>query len=246
MLSVGGFWLEEGLLVRIAIIPARGGSKRIPRKNIRLFAGKPMIDYAISAARESQLFDHLIVSTDDPEIAEISLTLGAEVPFSRPSELSDDHTPTVPVIAHAIRECQAAGWDLNEVCCIYPGVPFIRTSDLAAAFELLRRGGGAGYTFPVTPFPAAIQRALRRLPDGSVSPFDPRHVNTRTQDLEPAFHDAGQFYWGGVSAWLNGLSIHAHGAAIVLPEWRVVDIDTEDDWVRAELLFKTTVLGHAQ
>jgi pseudaminic acid cytidylyltransferase len=232
--------------VRIAIIPARGGSKRIPRKNIRLFAGKPMIDYAISAARDSRLFNHVIVSTDDPEIADISRSLGAEVPFVRPPELSDDHTPTVPVIAHAIRQCQASGWDPHQVCCIYPGVPFIRASDLAEALQLLLQRDGAGYAFPVTPFPAAIQRALRRSSDGSVEPFDSRYLNTRTQDLEAAYHDAGQFYWGRVSAWLSGLSIHAHGAAIVLPEWRVVDIDTEDDWLRAELLFKTMILGHAQ
>jgi pseudaminic acid cytidylyltransferase len=232
--------------VRIAIIPARGGSKRIPRKNIRLFAGKPMIYYAINAARESELFDHVIVSTDDTEIAEISISLGAAVPFTRPPELSDDHTPTVPVISHAIRQCQAAGWDPLEVCCIYPGVPFIRAKDLAEALKLLRQRDGSGYAFPVTPFPAAIQRALRRLSDGGVEPFDSRYVNTRTQDLEVAYHDAGQFYWARMSTWLSALSIHAHGAAIVLPEWRVVDIDTEDDWLRAELLFKTMVLGHAQ
>ncbi len=223
--------------MRIAIIPARGGSKRIPRKNIRLFAGKPMIDYAIRAARDSNLFDRVIVSTDDQEIANVAISLGAEIPFERPLELSDDHTPTVPVIAHAIRQCQNGGWDPHEVCCIYPGVPFIRASDLAAALQLLRQRDGSGYVFPVTPFPAAIQRALRRSSDGGVEPFDSRYVNIRTQDLEPAYHDAGQFYWGGVSAWLRGLSIHAHGAAIVLPEWRVVDIDTEDDWRRAEIIF---------
>jgi len=237
MWSVGGLSLEEVFRVRIAIIPARGGSKRIPRKNIRMFAGKPMIDYAISAARRSELFDHVIVSTDDPEIAEISISLGAAVPFTRPPELSDDHTPTVPVIAHAIRQCQMIGLDPAHVCCIYPGVPFIRASDLAEAFQLLLKRDGSGYAFPVTPFPAAIQRALRRSSDGSVEPFDSRYVNTRTQDLEPAYHDAGQFYWGGVLAWLGGLSVHAHGAAIVLPEWRVVDIDTEDDWQRAEIIF---------
>jgi len=223
--------------VRIAIIPARGGSKRIPRKNIRLFAGKPMISYAISAALTSGLFDRVVVSTDDAEIAEISKSLGADVPFARPADLSDDHTPTVPVIAHAIRQCQMIGLDPAAVCCIYPGVPFIRASDLAEAFQLLLKRDGAGYTFPVTPFPAAIQRALRRSSDGIVEPFDSRYVNARTQDLEPAYHDAGQFYWGGVSAWLGGLCIHAHGAAIVLPEWRVVDIDTEDDWRRAEIIF---------
>lgn len=236
MSSVAISELEEST-VRIAVIPARGGSKRIPRKNIRFFAGKPMIAYAIGAALESGLFDRVVVSTDDAEIAEISKSLGADVPFTRPADLSDDHTPTVPVIAHAIRQCQMDGLDPAEVCCIYPGVPFIRASDLAEALQLLQRRDGFGYAFPVTPFPAAIQRALRRSSDGRVEPFDSSYVNTRTQDLEPAYHDAGQFYWGGVSAWLNARSIHAHGAAIVLPEWRVVDIDTEDDWRRAEIIF---------
>jgi pseudaminic acid cytidylyltransferase len=223
--------------VRIAVIPARGGSKRIPRKNIRPFAGRPMIGYAIGAALESGLFEHVIVSTDDAEIAEISRSLGAETPFTRPPELSDDHTPTVPVIAHAVSRCQALGWEPREVCCIYPGVPFIRIADLTAALDLLGNRGGSGFVFPVAPFPAAIQRALRRAPDGGVAPFDPRHINTRTQDLEPAYFDAGQFYWAQARTWLEGLSIHGHGAAIVLPEWRVVDIDTENDWLRAEIMF---------
>jgi pseudaminic acid cytidylyltransferase len=222
---------------RIAVIPARGGSKRIPRKNIRPFAGRPMIAYAIDAAQRSGLFAHVLVSTDDAEIAGIARDLGAELPFARPPELADDHTPTVPVIAHAIRECIALGWPVAQACCIYPGVPLIRAADVASALQLLDEHGGAGYTFPVTPFPSAIQRALRRGPDGRVAPFHPEYVDTRTQDLEPAYHDAGQFYWGSAEAWLAGLSIHAHGRAIVLPEWRVVDIDTPADWERAEALF---------
>ncbi len=224
--------------MKIAVIPARGGSKRIPRKNIKSFAGKPMIGYAIGAALDSGLFDRVVVSTDDDEISAIAARHGAECPFSRPPDLADDFTPTVPVIAHAIRACQQLGWDVAETCCIYPGVPFIRADDIRAALELLDQRGGVGYTFPVTAFPSPIQRALRRNVDGSVSPFDPQYVHTRTQDLEPAFHDAGQFYWGHAQRWLDGLSIHGNGAAIVLPEWRVVDIDTPDDWVRAEALYR--------
>ena len=225
--------------MKIAVIPARGGSKRIPRKNIRPFAGQPMVGYAIGAAWRSGLFDHVLVSTDDDEIAEIAREYGAELPFRRPPELADDLTPTVPVIAHAIRACQALGWDVAETCCIYPSVPFVRADDIRSALELLQVRGGVGYTFPVTGFPSPIQRALRRTPDGTVAPFHPEYVNTRTQDLEPAFHDAGQFYWAQARTWLDGLSIHGHGAAIVLPEWRVVDIDTADDWARAEALFET-------
>lgn len=224
--------------MRLAVIPARGGSKRIPRKNIRAFAGRPMIAYAIGAARASGLFDHVVVSTDDAEIAAIAAAEGAELPFTRPADLADDHTPTVPVIAHAIGACRALGWDVQQVCCIYPGVPLIRAEDIAEALRLLEAHGGSGYTFPVTPFPSAIQRALRRGADGRVAPFHPEYVNTRTQDLEPAFHDAGQFYWGQADAWLAGLSIHANGRAIVLPEWRVVDIDTPADWERAEALYR--------
>jgi pseudaminic acid cytidylyltransferase len=223
--------------MKIAIIPARGGSKRIPRKNIRVFAGRPMIAYAIDAARASGLFDHVVVSTDDNEIAQIARGHGADLPFMRPPELADDHTPTVPVIVHAIQACRALGWAVTQACCIYPGVPLIQANDIAAALALLDSMGGAGYTFPVTPFPSAIQRALRRAPDGRVEPFHPEYVDTRTQDLEPAYHDAGQFYWGGADTWLAGRSIHANGRSIVLPEWRVVDIDTPADWERAEALF---------
>jgi pseudaminic acid cytidylyltransferase len=223
--------------VKIAIIPARGGSKRIPRKNIRAFAGQPMIAYVIRAARESAVFDHVVVSTDDAEIAEIALTHGAEVPFTRPKELADDYTPTVPVIAHAIRACRELGWQVDETCCIYPGVPLIQAADITEALNLLQMYAGAGYTFPVAPFPSAIQRALRLSADGTVAPFNPQYVNTRTQDLEPAYHDAGQFYWAAAETWLAGLPIHANGRAIVLPEWRVVDIDTAADWERAEALY---------
>lgn len=223
----------------LAIIPARGGSKRIPRKNIRPFAGKPMIRYAIDAARESGLFDHVVVSTDDEEIAAIAAEAGAEVPFVRPPELADDHTPTVPVIAHAIEACRALGWEARFVCCIYPGVPLIRVGDLASALALVREG--APYAFPVAAFPSPIQRALRLGADGTVRPFQPEHAATRTQDLEPAYYDAGQFYWGQTEAWLEGLNIHRHAKAVVIPEWRVADIDTEDDWVRAEALHAALV-----
>jgi pseudaminic acid cytidylyltransferase len=226
--------------MRLAVIPARGGSKRIPRKNIRPFAGKPMIAYAIEAAQRSALFDRIVVSTDDDEIARAALALGAQVPFRRPAELADDHTPTVPVVAHAITACAQAGAAAAQVCCIYPGVPFLQEDDLQAALRVLEEGGD--YAFPVVPFPSAIQRALRREADGSTRPFFPEFAATRTQDLPPAFHDAGQFYWGRSDAWLAGRNIHLHGRTIVLPEWRVVDIDTPDDWHRAELLYQALAL----
>ena len=225
--------------MNLAIIPARGGSKRIPRKNIRPFAGKPMIAYAIEAALGCEAIERVMVSTDDDEIAQIAIDFGAEVPFRRPPELADDFTPTVPVIAHAIAACRDLGWSVERACCIYPGVPLIRTQDLADALALLDAHGSAGYTFPVAEFPSAIQRALRLAPDGALAPFDPEHVTTRTQDLEPGYYDAGQFYWGAAETWLSGQAIHPNGRAIVLPGWRVVDIDTPEDWDRAERLYRS-------
>lgn len=223
--------------MKIAVIPARGGSKRIPRKNIRNFAGKPMIAHAISAAINSTLFDHVIVSTDDDEIASIACEWGANVPFMRPPELSDDFTTTAPVIAHSIQACRAKGWDVEVVCCIYPGVPFIEISDLAKSLDLME-SSGSSYSFPVAEYPSAIQRALKRLPDGIMQPFYPEHQATRTQDLEAAFFDAGQFYWGKADAWLGDKRAHGHGVGLTIPLWRVVDIDTTEDWQRAELLYE--------
>lgn len=221
--------------MKLCVIPARGGSKRIPRKNVKPFAGKPMISYAISAARRSGCFDRIVVSTDDDEIAQVALAHGAEVPFRRPPELSDDVTPTVPVVAHAVRAClPAAAQDL--VCCIYPAVPLLEPSDLTRALAWLC-DAPAPYVFPVVEFASPIQRALRRDATGAVQPFHPEYASTRTQDLEPAYHDAGQFYWGPASAWLQGLNIHAHGAGLIVPHWKAVDIDTPDDWLRAEALY---------
>jgi pseudaminic acid cytidylyltransferase len=223
--------------MRLAVIPARGGSKRIPRKNILPFAGKPVIAYPIQAASECGLFDRIIVSTDDEEIAEVGRAFGAETPFRRPADLADDLTPTVPVIAHAIRACADLGWQADEICCIYPAVPLIDPDDLIRAHRLFQEAI-APYVFPVTRFPSPIQRALRRDDSGRVAPFQPEFVHGRTQDLEPAYFDSGQFYWGLADAWLEGLSVHEHGATIVLPEWRAIDIDTPDDWRQAEILFE--------
>ena len=222
--------------MKLAVIPARGGSKRIPRKNIREFGGRPMIAHAISAATESGLFDNVVVSTDDKEIAAIAREWRAETPFLRPAELADDHTPTVPVVAHAVKACRDVGMQFDHVCCIYPSVPFIRLDDLKAAFVSLVNSGAA-YSFPIAEFPVAIQRALRRDFAGRTAPFFPQNELVRTQDLETAYHDAGQFYWGHADAWLTKAHIHSNGVGIVVPAWRVVDIDTAADWERAEFLY---------
>lgn len=221
--------------MKIAIIPARGGSKRIPRKNIKVFGGKPMIAHAITAAKNSGLFDHVLVSTDDAEIASIANEWGASTPFVRPAELANDFTATVPVIAHAIQACEVLGWSFDNVCCIYPGVPFIEVLDLQGAFKHLE-AGKADYCFPVTEFPSAIQRALKQNSDGVMQPFYPEFELARSQDLEPAYYDAGQFYWGKKEAWLTNPRIHSSGLGYVIPSWRVVDIDTPEDWERAELI----------
>ena len=222
--------------MKLAVIPARGGSKRVPRKNIRAFAGRPMVSYAIDAARAAGVFDRIVVSTDDAEIAAIARECGAELPFTRPAELADDHAGTVEVIAHAIASLAESGWRADEVCCIYACVPMLDAADLRAALALLEQHPDTDYVFPVAAFPAAVQRALRRDAEGRTASMQPEHALTRSQDLEPAYHDAGQFYWGRAEAWTALEHPHRNARSIVLPTWRVVDIDTPDDWARAERL----------
>jgi pseudaminic acid cytidylyltransferase len=221
--------------MNIAIIPARGGSKRIPRKNIKQFAGMPMIAHAITAVKASGLFDHVIVSTDDKEIAEIARQWGAETPFDRPANLADDHTPTVPVIAHAVRACQDLGWIVDYACCIYPCSPFLVADDLLESLKIVQTQD-AEFIYPVVEYPHPIQRAMRRLSSGGMQFLSSEFELTRTQDLEKTYHDAGQFYWGKANAWLEHTKMHTEGLGYPIPNWRVVDIDTEDDWKRAELV----------
>lgn len=221
--------------MNIAIIPARGGSKRIPRKNIKSFDGRPMIEWAIEKAKASGMFDHIIVSSDDAEIIKISNDCGAITPFIRPAELADDLTPTVPVIAHAVEQCDLIGWSANYVCCIYPGVPFLEADDLAKAFDLLV-DTDTDFVYPVAEYSHPIQRAMRQLDNGKMMFLDSASEMKRTQDLETTYHDAGQFYWGKSSAWREYKKMHSDGIGMVIPNWRVVDIDNYDDWKRAELL----------
>ena len=227
--------------MNLCVIPARGGSKRIPRKNIKKFCGKPMIAYAIEAAKISGLFESIVVSTDDSEIASISKAYGAKVPFIRPDNLANDYAGTVEVIAHAIIEYEKSHASPERICCIYPCVPLIKPDDIRDCLNLLESNSQADYAFPVTEFPSAIQRGLKRNDQGLMSSFYPDYEQMRTQDLEPAYYDVGQFYWGYRNSWLNNDSIHNSGAGCVIPSWRVVDIDTSDDWKRAELLFKQMI-----
>jgi len=220
--------------VSIAVIPARGGSKRIPRKNVRMFRGKPMIAWTVEAALASNCFSRVIVSTDDAEIAEVAKRCGAEVPFVRPQRLADDHTGTTPVVAHALRELALSG-DLDFACCLYATAPFLCPEDIRCGRALIAETE-ADYAFAVTRFRYPIQRALRIGTDGHVSMFQPEHFDTRSQDLEEAWHDAGQFYWGRVDAWLAGRRVFSSGVPVVLPGHRVQDIDTEEDWRMAEIM----------
>ena len=226
-------------MIDIAIIPARGGSNRIPSKNVRLFCGRPMISYSILAALESEQFSEVIISTDDEEIRDIAESCGAKVPFLRPKELADDYTPTAPVIAHAIDRCEEIGWDLNYVGCIYATAPFIEAGDLRAARKAL--GGNEGvYSFPVCEHASPVQRSLLVDENNTASPLFPENERERTQDLPKAYYDAGQFYWGHRNAWKNNPNIHRHAKIINIPKWRAVDIDDENDWIWAEKLFRAT------
>ncbi|MBC9251083.1 pseudaminic acid cytidylyltransferase [Pseudomonas alcaligenes] len=224
--------------MRLAVIPARGGSKRIPRKNIKLFCGKPMIVWSIEAALQSGCFDQVVVSTDDAEIAEVARNSGASVPFMRPAELSGDHCGTIPVIKHACNWFAQQGQAPDLVCCLYATAPFVQAEDIRRGRDALL-GSDADYAFSMTSYPFPIQRAVRIDAQGRVAMFAPEHFNTRSQDLEEAFHDAGQFYWGRAEAWLAERMIFGSGSLpILLPRHRVQDIDTVEDWERAEWLFK--------
>ena len=224
-------------MMNIAIIPARGGSKRIPRKNIKLFHGKPMIAYSIEAARQSGCFDKVIVSTDDQEIADVAIEYGAEVPFLRPADIADDFATTMDVMQHAINWCVEQKWSLDKVCCIYATAPFILPQYIKQGLKSVS-AENTEYAFSATTFPFAIQRAISLDKSGAVTMFSPEYVNTRSQDLQEAYHDAGQFYWGKASAFLAGKTIFAeHSKVVVLPRKRVQDIDTPEDWELAESLF---------
>lgn len=197
-----------------------------------------MIAWSVGAAIESQCFDRIIVSTDDQEIADIAKACGAEVPFLRPPELSDDYAGTIPVIAHAINWQHKQGETVDEVCCIYATAPFLQATDLKRGLEILKTTG-ADYAFSVTSYAFPIQRAIHITHDQRIEMFQPEHFNTRSQDLQEACHDAGQFYWGQAQAWLTSVPIFSHHSApVFLPRHRVQDIDTTQDWERAEWMFK--------
>lgn len=228
-----------GTTGNLAIIPARGGSKRIPRKNVRPFVGKPIIAYSIEVALNSGLFDSVVISTDDEVVAEVAREYGAEVPFLRPPELADDHTPIMPVIRHGVETLIASGLPVDRVCCIFATSPFLVVSDLERGLEAL---GDAPAAFSVTSFAYPIYRALSVNQAGRVKMIRPEFRETRSQDLPEVCHDAGQFYWA-TRNFLRSTKGFMDGDAVgvALPRHRVQDIDLPEDWLRAEAMYRVLV-----
>ena len=220
--------------MNIAIIPARGGSKRIRKKNIKFFFGKPMISYSIEVAKKSKLFDRIIISTDDSETIDIAKKCGAEIPFIRPNELSGDHVGTNDVMEHAVKFIMSDRPNLTAVCCIYPTVPLLMKEDLIKGFQLFNSGKWQ-FVFSATKYSYSVFRSFTKNEKGSLKMLYPQHWNSNSQDLEEVMHDAGQFYWGSPKAWLNKeLRYNDHTTVIELPNWRVQDINTLEDWHQAE------------
>lgn len=229
--------------MNLAIIPARGGSKRIPAKNIKEFAGKPLIAYSIQAAQNSQLFDKIIVSTDSEDVADVARHFGAEVPFLRPAELSDDIVGTRPVTSHAIKFCQDNFFDPEYTCCIYATAPFLQPEYIRQGLDALKQHQDKAFSFSVTSFAFPIQRAIS-VSEKGIAPMFPESIGSRSQDLEEAYHDAGQFYWGRSEDYLSSKSIFSeHSLPVILPRHLVQDIDTPEDWYRAELMYQAYVRG---
>jgi len=221
----------------VAIIPARGGSKRIPRKNIKTFHGKPLIAYSIEVALASNLFDKVVVSTDDEEIASISKQYGAEVPFLRPKELSDDFTGTEDVINHTISSLKEEGEIFEYVCTIYATAPLLQEKYLIEGFDKLKESDAVN-AFSTTSMPFPIQRTFKIDKHGRCEMFTPEYYMTRSQDLEEAYQDAGQFYWSKVGVKSEGIMFGKDSIPIILPRYLVQDIDTFEDWERAEFMYE--------
>lgn len=224
----------------VAIIPARGGSKRIPRKNLLPFDGVPMIVRSIRTALDSGLFEQVVVSTDDAEIGELALAHGAQVPFLRPAELADDFTGTAAVIEHALQQLPA----FDYACCVYATAPLLQARFLRQGFELLQQHPDKAFAFSVCSFGFPVQRALTLDGQGALTALYPEFRNTRSQDLPEAFQDAGQFYWGRSEAWLRGEVLYSSASLpVILPRHLVQDIDTLQDWKRAEYLYAALKAG---
>ncbi|WP_297836201.1 pseudaminic acid cytidylyltransferase [Pseudomonas sp.] len=231
-------------MTTVAIIPARGGSKRIARKNLKLFNGQPMIVWSIRAALKCGLFDQVVVSTDDEEIASVAKAHGAHVPFLRPAHLADDFTGTAAVIVHALTTLQEQGQRFDYACCIYATAPLLQTRYLREGLSLLEQRPDKSFAFSVCGFAFAVQRALVLSEQGALQPMYPQYRETRSQDLPVAYQDAGQFYWGRSEAWLRGdVLFSEQSVPVILPRHLVQDIDNQEDWTRAEYLYAALQAG---
>jgi len=221
----------------VAIIPARGGSKRIPKKNIKLFFSKPLISYSIKLALNSKLFSKVIVSTDDKKIAKIAKEYGAEVPFLRPKELADDYTSSQDVIAHALDFLKNDGYDFDYLCTIYATAPLLQEKYLKQGLKELIKSN-AHMSFAVTSMPFSIQRTFKITKENRCKMFNPENFLKRSQDLEEAYQDAGQFYWEKLHTKSNDIAFGSDSIPIILPRFLVQDIDTLEDWKRVELMYE--------
>lgn len=224
--------------MNIALIPARGGSRRIPGKNIKPFFGKPIITYSIKAAQQAGVFDRLIVSTDSPEIAAVANEYGAETPFMRPAEIADDFATTAAVVKHGIEWLQENGVTPEHVCCLYATAPFVSSAELRKGYDLLV-SRQVSSVFPVTSYASPIFRGLKIAQDGHLEMIWPEHELTRSNDLPEAYHDAGQFYWLAAQVFMETNQIYGKDALpLILPRYLVQDIDTPEDWQLAELMYE--------
>jgi pseudaminic acid cytidylyltransferase len=223
--------------MNIAVLPARFGSKRIKKKNIKNFYSKPMIYWAIKTIKESKLFDCICVSSDSNKILSIAKKYGVKILIKRPKSLSDDKTPTKKVIIHAIKMFKKMELKFETVCCVYPCNPFMLSKDLNNAFNIYKKNNSK-FVFPIAEYSHPVQRALRIDKTFEAKPFAFGNANKRTQDLEKTYFDSGQFYFGSKYIWESNKEIHNNCIPLIVPSWRVVDIDNLNDWKRAELIFK--------
>lgn len=234
---------------RLAVIPARGGSKRIPRKNIKLFLGAPALGSTIECVLRSHLFSEIIVTTDDPQIAQVAIEYGATYVIMRPGHLASDQAITVPTIAHALetwaKETEHTISSEDIACCIYPVNPFLSIGDLQAGFKILHENKDISYVNPVCTYAYPIERALTLDKNFKMNMLNPDKLEVRSQDTTETFHDAGQWYLSRAHTWIKGEALLHNSIALVIPRWRVQDIDTEEDWVHAELL-KLVIIQHEE
>ena len=229
-------------MANIAIITARGGSKRVPGKNIRPFCGKPIIQYSIEAALESQLFDEVMVSTDSEKIADVARSAGAQVPFMRSAETSNDFATTRDVLLEVLGEYEKRGKTFEYISCIYPCAIFVTAEKLRRAFEALKNNPDADGIHPVVPYSCPPQRS-EIIRDGFLTYTYPEFINSRTQDMEPIYHDCGQFYFWKVDSYVHKENGTCKILPIIMPEEEVQDIDNESDLRIAEVKYRTFVLG---